>query len=69
MKSLFVAAVCVFFMLTAGVALAHSETVVSASIWNNWIFGFKIIWQPFLFAFVIVGFGTFAIHQLYQRSE
>lgn len=69
MKKLFSAAVCAFLLLSAGLALANGEYALGASIWSNWMFAISLIWQPFLFAFGIVGFGAWALQRLYQKTE
>lgn len=69
MKTLIALSVIAFLLLSAAASLAHYNEAESISVWSNWMKGVSAIWQPFLFAYFIVGFGAWTLHRLYQKEE
>ena len=69
MKTSIAISLCAFLILSAAAAFVHYNGVADNNLWSSLILGFKAIWPPFLFAYFIVGFGSWTLQRLYRKEE
>lgn len=69
MKTLIAISISAFLLLSVGASLVRYQEVANNSLWSSWMLGVSSIWQAFLFAYFIVGFGAWTLHRLYQTEE
>lgn len=69
MKNLIVLSLCAFFLVSTGATLLQHEDVTRNNLWSSWMLGINMIWLPFLFAYLIVGFGAWTLQRLYRKEE
>lgn len=69
MKNSIAMSLCAFLLLSVGASLAQQNNIDSNNLWSSLIMGIDAIWMPFLFAYFIVGFGTWTLQRLYRKEE
>ena len=69
MKTLIALSFCAFFLISTGATLLQHQDVARNSLWSSWMLGIGTIWLPFLFAYLIVGFGAWTLQRLYRKER